>query len=313
MILTTGISKHLLIISKTQCSHVEKPSMYLNVNYEDLEQSIKSYSAPLSPKVIEEIVKGQYSAFLAVAAKVAAVHDAIEKKANKYDEFRSKYGTDRGGFAHGGNGRDSRFGKGGRFVQFNFRELTNLNAIAQQLQPQPMQTQTAAAGFGAAPTASTFQFGASKPATGLFGAPAATSAPSFGFGATATSQAATGMFGAPAVTAAPSFGFGAAATSQPASGMFGAPAATAAPSFGFGAPAPTQQPPGLFGAPTTTQATLGGLFGTPAAAPSFGFGAATSQAAAPSFGFGAPAAAQPSAIPAFGFGAAAGGKRGFGF
>ncbi|GAA5909896.1 hypothetical protein JCM8208_000983 [Rhodotorula glutinis] len=101
----------------------------------------------------------------------------------------------------------------------------------------------------------------------------------------ATSGAPSFSFGAPASTQQP-------ATSAPAPSLFGAAPATSAPAGGlFGAPKPAA--PSLFGStstPAPPPAPGGGLFGTSAAAPA---------ASRPAFSFGAPAPAA-SAPPATG-------------
>ncbi|CAK7217613.1 hypothetical protein SBRCBS47491_003218 [Sporothrix bragantina] len=161
----------------------------------------------------------------------------------------------------------------------------SINTGAANLFGSPAASQAPASGglFGSAAASTT-----PKPAGGLFGTPATTTA-------AAPAASTPSLFGAPAATtatttaAAPAagglFGGGATAAAKPAlgGGLFGAatPAATTAPAAGGG----------LFGdasttATTTAPATGGGLFG----------GAAASTTAAPATGgglFGASTAAKP--------------------
>ena len=154
---------------------------------------------------------------------------------------------------------------------------------------------TAAPAFGTAATPSSTGFGATATT------PAASAAPSFGFGAT-SAAAATPSFGTPAASSAATPGFG--ATSTPSFGgvtapSFGTPVASSAAPGGFGTtstpsfggPAASATTPG-FG--TTTTPSLGstgslGFSSTPAgstAASSFGtfFAAGSVASATPALG-----------------------------
>lgn len=152
-------------------------------------------------------------------------------------------------------------------------------------------------GLGAAAT-STAQtglggglFSAKKPTT--FGAPAASTAPAFGFGANTSAAPTTNLFGGTA-------GFGLGATSQaaqPTTGLFGATAGTTGGLFnkpattGFGFGQTITAAPALFGAgagATTATPSLFGNTGGLGTAPTLGFGAAAT-AAVPAFGAAATA------------------------
>lgn len=151
-------------------------------------------------------------------------------------------------------------------------------------------------GFGGFGSASTAQ------PTVSFGTPAATAAPSSGFGAAASggfgSTATTGAFGAkPAQTV----GFGSTTTAtQPTFGGFGTATTQPAPTSGFGAPAATTGGFGSFGTPAAStaaapqSATSG--FGGFGSTSSFGQLSTQNKPAGSTFGgFGA-----PTSTPGFG-------------
>ncbi|KAF8987527.1 hypothetical protein CPC16_004311 [Podila verticillata] len=148
-----------------------------------------------------------------------------------------------------------------------------------------------------------FTFGApaSAPATGLFGAPAA-SAPAGGLFGAKPAAPAGGLFGAPS-SAAPATGglFGAPASSG--GGLFGATASTAPAAGGLFGAAPAASTGGLFGATTSAAPATGSLFGAPAAsAPTGGlFGSAPASTG----GFGTSAfGSKPAGTTGFSFGGA---------
>ncbi|KAJ3307254.1 Nucleoporin p58/p45 [Kappamyces sp. JEL0829] len=60
---------------------------------EELEMNVKNagHASRLTPSVIEEIIKAQYSSFMSIASKVAAVHDATTKAKEVFAAYQEKY------------------------------------------------------------------------------------------------------------------------------------------------------------------------------------------------------------------------------
>ncbi|ENN82635.1 hypothetical protein YQE_00991, partial [Dendroctonus ponderosae] len=155
-------------------------------------------------------------------------------------------------------------------ITFGSTTITLIKSTSQP-QPQPGKfsvvpvstpASTKASMFGstgASPAlpATQARFGAPSTATGVFGTPAASTAPTLSFG---TPTAGSGLFAASATNTAPTFGAPNVGTASAASTLsFGAQnpgAASTAPTLSFGAPSASSA--SLFGAPTTTTG-LGGL------------------------------------------------------
>lgn len=166
-----------------------------------------------------------------------------------------------------------------------------------------------------------FNFGSSNPPA--FGTPNP-GAGSITFGTPMTQPQAGSLFGTPASSAAPNFGFGATVSTVPSFGApastglsFGAPANT---SLSFGAPvstgyscAPLPATTGLsFGAPAPVVSSAANSFNFGAPAPSLGsFGAQMMSSAAPTLNFGPPKTTGTLSFNTGGLGAPAGGL-GFG-
>jgi hypothetical protein len=67
--------------------------LYCRECIQDLETNIRNtVSQDLTPQAIEGIIKSQYSAFLAVASKVAVVHDKVQHQKERFMDSRSKRG-----------------------------------------------------------------------------------------------------------------------------------------------------------------------------------------------------------------------------
>ncbi|KAI9365513.1 hypothetical protein DFJ73DRAFT_270812 [Zopfochytrium polystomum] len=239
---------------------------------DDLERHLQGITQRVqyTPQSIVTIMRHQHESFLAIASKIAAVHDAVQKEKENFLHFRRRYfGETRNPFVANAGGN-------------TYGSYTPLSVVASALKPsvdlsqqQQQQQQPAAGGFG----------------SGAFGG---------GFGSTAgksTGAFGTGAFGTAGAGATPSL-FGGASTQPGAAktggGLFGA-AATPAPAAGgglFGQPAAGG---GLFGAPQQPAAGGGGgLFGgaaTPAGQQPAGgtglFGGGAPAATAPAFGGGA--------------------------
>ena len=59
----------------------------------ELEASIRTSAQrpQLTPTVIEEIIRNQYSSFMAIASKVAAIHDQTTKAKDHFMKYQEKY------------------------------------------------------------------------------------------------------------------------------------------------------------------------------------------------------------------------------
>ncbi|KAJ3018744.1 hypothetical protein HKX48_002658 [Thoreauomyces humboldtii] len=196
------LSRDIFLINRTNSHHTPTPQkhdpyMAYFQNYadtvdqrmqqyrqtiEELEASIRNLAEErqYSPVVLVEIMRDQDDSILAVAGKIAAVHDAVLKQQAQYQEFRRKYfGED---VADGGRRRGEWNPQG--------REETSLELIASttlrpagQPQAAPGQQpaggafgqsvggfgQQPAAGFGASAFGASTGFGQPAAAPSLFG------------------------------------------------------------------------------------------------------------------------------------------------
>ncbi|KAK3815710.1 MAG: hypothetical protein JOS17DRAFT_806349 [Linnemannia elongata] len=270
-----------------RCLAFEEQLRQYRSTIEEIERHLASYGArnPQVPYALTEVLRNQHEGLLAIAGRVAALHDEIKDKEKAYLMFRRKYFDDdtdpfqasnkhrKTDPAHHGHSLRS----SGRLPegQKSFRE------IAKETLRPGSGGGTAAA--GAAPTAggSLFNTAPAVGSTSLFGKPAG-----FGASTTTTSAAPTFSLTAPTSTAPTTGFFGAPATAAPTTSLFGAPATSAAPTsslFGAAPSASSAPATGLFGAPAAS-APATGLFGAPAAAPATGLFGAPAPATATPFG-----------------------------
>ncbi|KAF9920980.1 Nucleoporin p58/p45 [Linnemannia zychae] len=298
-----------------RCADFEEQLRQYRSTIEEIERHLASFGSknPQMSYAFPEVMRDQQEGFLAIAGKVAALHDEIKDREKAYLMFRRKYYDDdfdpfqtnnkyRKMDTTHHNGHSLRSNGRSLESQKSFREIAKETL-------RPGLGSSAAPPTAAAPVtgSSLFSTAPSLGSTSLFGKPAGTTtttAPTFSlttpaatntpastglFGAPASTAPTTSLFGAPSTSAAPStslFGAPAASTAAPSTSLFGAPAAsTAAPSTGlFGAPATSTAAPstGPLGAPATSAPTTN-LFGAPAAsAPATGlFGAPAATAASP--------------------------------
>ncbi|KAG0276281.1 Nucleoporin p58/p45 [Linnemannia gamsii] len=260
-----------------RCLDFEEQLRQYRSTIEEIERHLASYASrnPQVPYAPSEVLRNQHEGLMAIAGRVAVLHDEIKDREKAYLMFRRKYFDDdtdpfqasnklrKTDTAHLGHSLRS----SGRTPegQKSFREIAK-----ETLRPgsgaaaAPAATATPAAGgslFNTAPAlGSTSLFG--KPAG--FGASTTSAAPSFSLTAPTSTAPTTSLFGAPAAAAPTTSLFGApAASAAPTTSLFGAaPAASAgAPATGlFGAPAASAPATGLFGAPAPATATpFGGL------------------------------------------------------
>ncbi|KAG0207978.1 Nucleoporin p58/p45 [Mortierella sp. NVP41] len=271
-----------------RCLDFEEQLRQYRSTIEEIERHLASFGSRNSQVsyALPEVMRNQHEGFLAVAGRVAALHDEIRDREKAYLMFRRKYFDDdsdpfqannklrKTDTAHHGHSLRS----SGRSPegQKSFREIAKETL-------RPGSGSGAASTTTAAPTGSSlFSTAPALGSSSLFNKPAAfgasttattSAAPAFSLTAPTSTAPSTGLFGAPAASA-PTIGlFGAPATSAPSTGLFGAPAASAAaPSTGlFGAPAASAPATGLFGAPAVSAPTMG-LFGASAPATATPFG-----------------------------------------
>lgn len=226
---------------------------------ETLEGHLHSISQPsiLSPEELVELLRKLHETFIALAAQLHQVHEAVKTQKEHYLNYRKI-------FLHDTKNIFEREKKAVKpkvlpehFGPSPFSGLSNAAAVAMASaltkSQQPPTAAPPVAGLGTLGQ-TTGGFGS----TGLFGA-TTTTAPAFGFGLGSSSTTATPAFGG--------FGSTAATTSTPSSGFTGLNTATVRP-LGFGTPAPTTTTtPSLFGTPQTVQTPA---FGTPQGFPSAG-------------------------------------------
>ncbi|KAF9541591.1 Nucleoporin p58/p45 [Mortierella hygrophila] len=264
-----------------RCLDFEEQLRQYRSTIEEIERHLASYGArnPQVPYALTEVLRNQHEGLLAIAGRVAALHDEIKDREKAYLMFRRKYFDDdtdpfqasnkhrKTDAAHHGHSLRS----SGRTPegQKSFREIAK-----ETLRPGSggSAAAPAAPAAGAAQTAggSLFSTAPALGSTSLFGKPAGfgysttttSAAPSFSLTAPTSAAPTTGLFGAPAATAPTSL-FGApVASAAPTTSLFGAaPAASAAPATGlFGTLGGSAPATGLFGAPAPTTATpFGGL------------------------------------------------------
>ncbi|KAG0361955.1 Nucleoporin p58/p45 [Mortierella sp. AD032] len=267
-----------------RCLDFEEQLRQYRSTIEEIERHLASFGSrnPQVSYALPEVMRNQHEGFLAIAGRVAALHDEIKDREKAYLMFRRRYFDDdtdpfqannkhrKTDPAHHGHSLRS----SGRSPegQKSFREIAK-----ETLRPGSGAT-AAPAPATAAPAAgsSLFNTAPALGSTSLFGKPtgfgvANTTSAAPTFSLTTPAASSTGLFGAPAAAPATSlFGAPAASAAAPSTGLFGAPA-TSAPATGlFGAPA-AAAPTGLFGAPAAS-APATGLFGAPAPATATPFG-----------------------------------------
>ncbi|KAK9768392.1 hypothetical protein K7432_001052 [Basidiobolus ranarum] len=221
-------------------------------NIEDIEKHLSSIAqtAKFSPGALTEIMRNQHETFLAIAGKVATLHNAVKRQKEQYLNYRRRvYNDDKSPFPN--DLKKSR--KVAKISDDSESLMSSMLLPSASTHQAPQSTYP----LGSSNTLSSGSlFGSTTPSTGTaFGA----STPSTGglFGQTNTGTTSGSTFGASGSLFGntPSAGVSAAGSTG---GLFGA--STAAPATG-----------GLFGASTTTPST-GGLFGSSTAAkPSTGF------------------------------------------
>ncbi|TPX59738.1 hypothetical protein PhCBS80983_g02319 [Powellomyces hirtus] len=221
--------------------NVEQRMQQYRQTIEELEASIKSLSEErqYSPMVLVEIMRDQDDSLLAVAGKIANVHDAVAKLKSQYADFRQRY------FGVDDKDRFRREGRNGRS-----KERTPLELIASTTL-RPSSTQPAQGGMGG--------FGQQAPAGGLGGS---LFGGSQAFGQSAQPAAAGGsLFGQSAQPAATGSLFG--QSNHPAAGgsLFGQPAQPAAGASLFGQTAQPGAGASLFGQQSQPAAPGASLFG----------------------------------------------------
>ncbi|KAF9905900.1 Nucleoporin p58/p45 [Linnemannia zychae] len=257
-----------------RCLDFEEQLRQYRSTIEEIERHLASFGSrnPQVSYALPEVMRNQHEGFLAVAGRVAALHDEIKDREKAYLIFRRRYFDDdtdpfqannkhrkTDTVHHGHSLRSSGRSPEG---QKSFREIAK-----ETLRPGSGVSATPAAApaagsslFSTAPALGSTSLLGKPTGFGSFGA-TTSAAPTFSL--TAPSAPSTGLFGAPATSAAaaPSTGlFGAPSTSAPATGLFGAPAASAPATGLFGAPAASAPATGLFGAPAPATATpFGGL------------------------------------------------------
>jgi hypothetical protein len=294
------------------CLSLEKRLNKYRAIIDDIERQVMSLDhamsglETMSPQTALEIIKNNYDTFLALAAKVAHIHDQLEGQKDIYMRFQRTQEqmetsellpeNDR----RLGNSTASAIAASGQLE--NLLKRSTYSEMASRIAFKSQGPSGSALGISQAmaqPVGTGSMFGGSQTATG-----APTSTFSLGLGSTlqtgATGAAPSTSFSVnsapkPANTTTSSFGFG---SNQPQN----APTATATTGgFGFGSQqaAPTSAPP------TGSSFSFGGA--QPTAAGSTGnsmFGQNQPAAAAPTAStFGQPAPAQP-ATSGFSFGGA---------
>ncbi|KAG0268181.1 Nucleoporin p58/p45 [Linnemannia exigua] len=269
-----------------RCLDFEEQLRQYRSTIEEIERHLASFGSrnPQVSYALPEVMRNQHEGFLAIAGRVAALHDEIKDREKAYLMFRRRYFDDdtdpfqannkhrKTDTAHHGHSLRS----SGRSPegQKSFREIakeTLRPGSGANVAPAPAAAAAPAAGsslFSTAPAlGSTSLFG--KPAG--FGAPTTTTSAAPTFSLTTPAAPSVGLFGAPAAAPATSlFGAPAASAAAPSTGLFGAPAASAPATGLFGAPA-AAAPTGLFGA-SAASAPATGLFGAPAPATASPFG-----------------------------------------
>ncbi|KAF8969773.1 Nucleoporin p58/p45 [Entomortierella lignicola] len=249
-----------------QCQSFEEQLRQFRGTIEEIERHLASFGAkyPHVSHALPEVLRNQHEGFLAVAARVAALHDEIKDREKAYLMFRRKFfDDDSDPFQANIKHRKTETTQLGQSLRNSTRSIEGqktFREIAKEtLRPGNIKGSSTAPAAPAATATGSSLFGApSASGTSLFGAPAP--APASGtslFGASAAPASGTSLFGAAAPASGTSL-FGAAA---PASGtsLFGAaPASTsAAPTFSLTAPTASTPGSSLFGSSTNTTTGFG--------------------------------------------------------
>jgi hypothetical protein len=187
----------------------------------------------ISPNlVIEEIIKSQYYSFMAVASKVALVHDATLKAKELLEQYQAKHGT------------------GNVFRGSTSANKESFSQMASLLTPSFQNSNTQQTGMlNKGSLLGTSTFGAKPAGTSLFGNTTATNTGGTGLFGSNTATPGTGLFGNTTTTTSNTGMFGNANTATtPGTGMFGNTATTANTGTGlFGNTSNTNASSGLFG------------------------------------------------------------------
>ncbi|KAF9996678.1 Nucleoporin p58/p45 [Entomortierella chlamydospora] len=207
-----------------QCQSFEEQLRLFRGTIEEIERHLASFGAkyPHVSHALPEVLRNQHEGFLAVASRVAALHDEIKDKEKAYLMFRRKFFDDDSdpfqanikhrktdSSQHGQSLRNSTRSIEG---QKSFREIAKETlrpgnvkgssaAAASALSKPATMTSTGSSLFGAAPASGTSLFGAA-PASGtsLFGAAPASGTSLFGAAPASTSATPTFTLTAPAAT-----------------------------------------------------------------------------------------------------------------
>ncbi|KAF9197156.1 Nucleoporin p58/p45, partial [Haplosporangium sp. Z 27] len=218
------------------------------------------YAGNNSAGTLPEVLRNQHEGFLAVAVRVAALHDEVKDREKAYLMFRRKFfDDDSDPFQANIKHRKTETTQLGQSLRNSTRSIEgqkSFREIAKEtLRPgnikgsstaptAPAATATGSSLFGAPSTSGTSLFGASAPApasgTSLFGASAAPASGTSLFGAAAPASS-TSLFGA----AAPASGTSLFGVAGPAS-------TSAAPTFSLTAPTTSTPGSSLFGNSTNT-------------------------------------------------------------
>ncbi|KAG9323482.1 hypothetical protein KVV02_007807 [Mortierella alpina] len=194
-----------------KCQSFEDQLRQFRSTIEEIERHLASFGAkqPQVTHALPEVLRSQHEGFLAVAGRVAALHDEIKDKEKAYLMFRRKFFDDESDpFQASSKHRKTdntvhmhSLGSSGRAVngQKSFREIAKETLRSGSAAPSsaaPASTIGSTSLFGAAPaTAATGSSLFNKPAG--FGA-TTSAAPTFSLTAPTSTAPTTGMFGAPA-------------------------------------------------------------------------------------------------------------------
>ncbi|KAF9177558.1 Nucleoporin p58/p45 [Haplosporangium sp. Z 767] len=203
-----------------QCQSFEDQLRQFRSTIEEIERHLASFSSrhPQVSHALPEVMRNQHEGFLAVAGRVAALHDDIKDKEKAYLMFRRKYFDDDSDPFQASNKlrKTENIHHHGSVIGYTGRPLEGQKSF-REIAKETLRPGGAAPKSGTATgLANPFQTSIMPTSTGssLFNKPVA-------FGATSTT----------ATTAPPTFSLTAPTPAAPTLNLFGAPAATSTTSF----------------------------------------------------------------------------------
>ncbi|KAF9116410.1 Nucleoporin p58/p45 [Mortierella sp. AM989] len=198
-----------------KCQAFEEQLRQFRSTIEEIERHLASFGAkyPHVSHALPEVLRNQHEGFLAVAARVSALHDEVKDREKAYLMFRRKFfDDDSDPFQANNKHRKTDNAQHGQTLRSSGRSIEGQKSF-REIAKETLRPGNVNASSTAAPAATSFNgsspFGAAPTSgTSLFGAaPASTSAaPTFSLTAPPTTTPGSSLFGNPAPRTTTAFG-----------------------------------------------------------------------------------------------------------